>query len=158
MSDNKLELLSKIINALEPPTDPDYNDPQGGDNIVGNVIEVAEKLGIVDRFYNSLRRAPLRKLLALIMFIVDIIIIMVGLILQRDLPMEISSGLSMVRMIIYGGYFGTSAAEAISDKIQKTKEVVSNGINVKNIISFLPDLIELRDQLKERSEEEIEEQ
>lgn len=145
---NKVEILSKIIDTLEPSTDPDYNDPQGKDDIVEVAVAAATKLGIVDRFYNSLRRAPLRKLLALIMFIVDMVIILVGLFLQKDLPVEISSGLSMVRLVIYGGYFGTSAAESISEKIQKTKETISNGVNAKNIISILPDLIELREQLK----------
>lgn len=154
---NKLEILSKIIDTLEPVTDPDYGDPQGTNDVVETAMSVATKLGIVDRFYNSLRKAPLRKLLALVMFIVDMIIILVGLFLQKDLPVEISSGLSMVRLVIYGGYFGSSAAESISEKIQKTKETISNGVNAKTIISILPDLIDLREQLKSTKCEEEEE-
>ena len=61
-------------------------------------------------------------------------------------------------MYIYGGYFGSSAAESISEKIQKTKETISNGVNAKTIISILPDLIDLREQLKSTKCEEEEEE
>ena len=145
MSNTKIELLSKIIDSLEPSTDPDYNDPQGVENI--DLVELGSKIGIVDRFYNSLRRAPLRKMLALIMFFADMVIIGVGLFLQKDLPVEIASGLSMVRLVIYGGYFGSSAAETISEK----------GINAKNVIQLLPELIELKNQLSNKCEDEEEE-
>lgn len=110
------QLVNTVLDRFEPKGDVDRLDN-------GDGIECGNETWM-NRFYNSLRRAPLRKLLALTTYIVDIILVFTGLITQKDLPIGIASGFNVVRCVIYGGYFGSSAWESVVDSNNKTKQTM----------------------------------
>lgn len=102
-----------MINTLEPANDPDRLETRDGTTIgVSNNLNTKTPRTL-QKFYNMLREAPLRKLLAMVTYIVDIVIVFLGFAFKRDLPTEIAAGWNVTRVTIYAGYFGSSAVESV---------------------------------------------
>ena len=144
ISIESLKNLNDNINKLEPANDPDRDElPDGttvsnpepaepasdekdeaisdkdGESVTSIVPTSPTKMSLVQKFYASLRTAPLRKVLAFLTYVTDVTIVMIGLFLQKDLPNEVASGWNISRIIIYGGYFGTSSTEAVASILRK---------------------------------------
>ena len=138
--------IKNTIDTFEPINDPDRNELPDGTTVTyeashdndNNEISIkvsnSKKLSLVQKFYESLRTAPLRKVLAILTYFTDVCIVCIGIFLQHDLPPEIAAGWNISRMIIYGGYFGSSTTEAVAGMMKKRSQQIpqNNQQKIKN--------------------------
>lgn len=66
--------------------------------------------------FKKIANSPLRKPLAVFIFILDVVVILYCVICKTDILTEVSNLLKWLNITILGGYFATSSIEHIKNK------------------------------------------